>query len=119
VRFHHVQLAIPPGAEEQARGFYAGVLGMEEIAKPAELAKRGGCWFRGGELEIHLGVEEPFAPARKAHPGIIVNDLVELQGRLEAAGYDATEDSLLPGFRRIYTSDPFDNRLEFLQPLTP
>jgi catechol 2,3-dioxygenase-like lactoylglutathione lyase family enzyme len=117
VRVHHVQLAMPPGGEDRARGFYMGVLGMEEIAKPPQLAKRGGCWFRGGDLEIHLGVEEPFSPARKAHPGIAVDDLAELQGRLEAAGYDATADALLPGFKRIYTSDPFGNRIELLEPL--
>jgi catechol 2,3-dioxygenase-like lactoylglutathione lyase family enzyme len=119
VRFHHVQLTMPRGSEDEARGFYAGVLGLKEIAKPAELAKRGGCWFRGGDLEIHLGVEEPFVPARNAHPGIAVDDLGELQGRLEAAGHDATADSLLPGFRRIYTSDPFGNRIELLESLDP
>ena len=115
VRLHHVQLAIPTGGEEQARAFYAGVLGMSEIDKPIELAKRGGCWFRSGELELHLGVEEPFSPARKAHPGIEVDDLEALRARLEGAGNDATPDDLLPGFRRIYTSDPFGNRLEFLE----
>ncbi len=116
MRFHHVQLAMPGGGEDQARAFYAGVLGLEEVAKPPELLSRGGCWFRGGGVELHLGVEEPFAPARKAHPAIAVDELDELQGRLEAAGHDATPDSLLPGFRRIYTSDPFGNRIELLQP---
>lgn len=106
---------MPPGREDDARRFYAGVLGLEELPKPAELAARGGCWFSHGDLEIHIGVEEPFAPARKAHPGIAVEDLSELQSRLEAAGFDATPDSKLPGFRRIYTSDPFGNRIEFLE----
>ena len=106
---------MPADGEDRARAFYAGVLGLEEIEKPAELAKRGGCWFRRGELEIHLGIEEPFTPARKAHPGIAVEDLNELQGRLKAEGYEATPDALLPGFRRIYTSDPFGNRIELLE----
>ena len=92
------------------------MLGLEEIDKPSELAKRGGCWFRSGELEIHLGIEEPFTPARKAHPGIEVEDLEAMQARLATAGADATLDELLPGFRRIYTSDPFGNRLELLEP---
>ncbi len=117
MRIHHVQLAIPPGGEDRARDFYAGVLGLREIEKPAELAKRGGCWFRRGDLEIHLGIEDPFLPAQKAHPGIVVADLGELQRRLQQAGYTATGDSLLPGFSRIYTSDPFGNRIELLEAL--
>ena len=106
---------MPRGREDDARAFYAGVLGLDEIAKPPDLAARGGCWFRRGELEIHLGVEEPFTPARKAHLGIAVEDLNELYRRLDAEGYDATPDALLPGFRRIYTSDPFGNRIELLE----
>lgn len=80
---HHVQLAIPRGAEETCRAFWTGVLGMTELAEPPVLAARGGCWFRGGGLEIHLGVEVPFAPATKAHPGIRVRDLRALADRLE------------------------------------
>ena len=114
---HHVQLAMPRGAEEEARGFFVGVLGMTEIAKPPVLAARGGAWFRAGGLELHLGVEAEFAPARKAHPGILVNDLDGLVARLAAAGQDAVWDSDFPGFRRIYAHDPFGNRLEFLQPV--
>jgi catechol 2,3-dioxygenase-like lactoylglutathione lyase family enzyme len=114
---HHVQLAIPEGGEPEARAFFGDVLGIEEIAKPPALAARGGCWFASGGLELHLGVEEPFQPARKAHPGILVGDLDDIVARLGAAGYDATPDDLFPGFRRIYSTDPFGNRLEFLQPL--
>jgi catechol 2,3-dioxygenase-like lactoylglutathione lyase family enzyme len=106
---------MPRGREGDARAFYAGVLGLTEIDKPAELAERGGCWFRRGEVEIHLGVEEEFAPARKAHPGILTEDLDELRARLEEAGHDAEPDTLLPGFRRIYTRDPFGNRVELLE----
>ena len=113
---HHVQLAVPRGAEQQCRDFWAGVLGMLEVAKPAVLAARGGCWFRGGQLEVHLGVEEPFAPARKAHPGLLVGGLRDLAARLEAAGHAVTWDDEFPGHDRIYSADPFGNRLEFLQP---
>lgn len=115
---HHVQLAIPAGGEDAARNFYTGVLGIPEVAKPAALAARGGCWFRIGTLEIHLGVEEPFRPAAKAHPGIRVGKLDELAGRLEAVGHSVRWDGHFPGHRRFYTDDPFGNRLEFLQAQT-
>lgn len=114
---HHVQLAMPPGAEAEARTFFGDVLGMTEIAKPPVLAARGGAWFRAGGVELHLGVEEEFQPARKAHPGIQVTDLDELVGRLGAAGQPVQWDADFPGFRRIYAHDPFGNRLEFLQPV--
>jgi catechol 2,3-dioxygenase-like lactoylglutathione lyase family enzyme len=113
---HHVQLAIPEGGEDRARGFYGDVLGLEEIPKPPALAARGGAWFRGGGLEIHLGVEKPFTPAKKAHPGILTHDLEGLRARLVDAGIDVRPDALLPGFRRFYVDDCFGNRLEFLQP---
>jgi catechol 2,3-dioxygenase-like lactoylglutathione lyase family enzyme len=113
---HHAQLAMPPGEEEAARAFFVGVLGMAEIEKPPVLAARGGAWFRAGGLELHLGVEDGFQPARKAHPGILVSDLDGVVGRLRAAGQDVTWDGDFPGFRRVYAHDPFGNRLEFLQP---
>ena len=113
---HHVQLAIPVHGEDRARGFYGEVLGLEEVPKPPALAARGGVWFRGGELEVHLGVEEPFVPAKKAHPGILADDLEALQARLVGAGLEVRPDELLPGFRRFYLDDCFGNRLEFLQP---
>jgi catechol 2,3-dioxygenase-like lactoylglutathione lyase family enzyme len=113
---HHVQLAIPPGGEDRCRGFWAAVLGMRELEKPPVLAARGGCWFRGGALEVHLGVEEPFQPARKAHPGLLVDGLPALAARLEEAGYEVTWDDDFPGHRRFYSADPFGNRLEFLEP---
>lgn len=116
---HHVQLAIPKGGEPDARAFFSDALGMDEVTKPPALAARGGCWFASGGLELHLGVEDPFHPARKAHPGILVDDLDDIVARLDAAGYDATPDDLFPGFRRVYSTDPFGNRLEFLQPLEP
>ncbi|HEV7193779.1 MAG TPA: VOC family protein [Jatrophihabitantaceae bacterium] len=116
-RLHHTQLAMPAGEEDAARDFFVGVLGMAEIQKPPDLAARGGAWFRSGEVELHLGVEAQFSPARKAHPGIVVSDLDDVAHRLSAAGQDATWDELFPGFRRIYAHDPFGNRLEFLEPI--
>jgi ADP-ribose pyrophosphatase YjhB (NUDIX family)/catechol 2,3-dioxygenase-like lactoylglutathione lyase family enzyme len=112
---HHVQLAIPAGGEDACRAFWGGVLGMTELAKPAALAARGGCWFRGGDLEVHLGVEAAFVPARKAHPGLLVSGLTEIATRLEAAGFPVTWDDDFPGHDRFYAADPFGNRLEFLQ----
>ncbi|MEU6156432.1 adenosylcobinamide amidohydrolase [Actinosynnema sp. NPDC047251] len=113
---HHVQLAIPPGGEEPARAFYVGVLGMTEVPKPPVLAARGGVWVRADRLEIHLGVEDDFRPARKAHPGIAVADLDGLAARVAAAGVDVRWDGDFPGYRRCYVSDSFGNRLEFLSP---
>jgi catechol 2,3-dioxygenase-like lactoylglutathione lyase family enzyme len=114
-RLHHMQLAMPRGDEQAARDFYVGVLGMTEIDKPPVLAARGGAWFRGGSVELHLGVEDDFRPARKAHPGIVVTDLDELVRQLVKAGQDVRWDTDFPGFRRVYAHDPFGNRLEFLQ----
>ena len=124
---HHVQLACPPGSEEASRAFYAGVLGLAEIAKPPALAARGGCWFRGsllrdtlsrdGGIELRLGVEEDFRPARKAHPGLLVDDLDTWAQRLAAAGYPVDRDDAFPGMLRFYTRDCHGNRLELLQPV--
>jgi catechol 2,3-dioxygenase-like lactoylglutathione lyase family enzyme len=116
VRLHHVQLAIPPGGEDAARAFYGGVLAMTELAKPAVLAARGGCWFRGGGWEIHLGVESNFVPARKAHPGVLVDDLDALAAHIESSGRTVEWDPHFPGHRRLYAADDHGNRLEFLQP---
>lgn len=113
---HHVQIAIAPGSEDECRRFYVDVLGMLEIKKPPELAARGGLWVRADTLEIHLGVEQDFRPARKAHPGIRVADLDALAERLTAKGTEVTWDDAFPGHRRFYASDPLGNRLEFLQP---
>jgi len=109
----HVQIAGPPGCEDAARAFYGGLLGLAELPKPAPLAARGGCWFRAGSVELHIGVEEPFAPARKAHPGFVVDGLERLRGRLDEAGVPVRDDESLPGVRRFYAEDPFGNRLEF------
>jgi catechol 2,3-dioxygenase-like lactoylglutathione lyase family enzyme len=114
-RLHHMQLAMPRGQEEIARQFYAGVLGMTEVDKPPALATRGGAWFRAGGVELHLGVEDGFRPARKGHPGILVSDLDGIVRRLAANGQPAEWDADFPGFCRVYGHDPFGNRLEFLQ----
>ncbi|MYW06572.1 VOC family protein [Streptomyces sp. SID3343] len=114
---HHVQLAIPPGAEDACRAFYVGVLGMTEVPKPPVLAARGGLWLRADTLEIHLGVEAEFRPARKAHPGILVDDLDTLATALARHGANVVPDDEMPGFRRFFTEDAVGNRLEFLQPV--
>jgi catechol 2,3-dioxygenase-like lactoylglutathione lyase family enzyme len=108
----HVQVAIPTGSEEVARGFYRDLLGLVEVAKPEPIRARGGLWFRAGEQELHLGVEEPFAPARKAHPGLVVDDFEELRARLASAGHEPALDDAIPGVRRLFVHDPFGNRLE-------
>lgn len=112
----HVQVAIPRGREQPAREFYSHLLGMTEIPKPAALRQRGGCWFQSGSAVLHLGVEEPFVPARKAHPAFLVGDLDGLQRRLTAAGYDCVRsDGEIAGVRRFHTHDAFGNRIEFQQ----
>jgi catechol 2,3-dioxygenase-like lactoylglutathione lyase family enzyme len=113
---HHVQLAMPAGGEGQARAFYGGVLGLAEIPKPEPLAGRGGCWFRSEDgVELHLGVEREFRPARKAHPALLVEGLDALEELLLEAGLEAARDTELEGHRRFYTLDPFGNRLELIE----
>jgi catechol 2,3-dioxygenase-like lactoylglutathione lyase family enzyme len=108
----HVQVAAPAGCEPAARDFYGGLLGMREIPKPAALQAGGGVWFACGGDEIHVGVEDPFAPARKAHPGLLADDADALAERLAAAGCEVAWDERIAGVRRFYTADPFGNRLE-------
>lgn len=113
----HVQVAMPAGEEAAARAFYGELLGLREIPKPDHLAKRGGCWFKGPQLELHLGVESDFRPARKAHPAFGVPGLRELRERLERAGVEIVEDTQLEDHDRFYAFDPFGNRLEFIERL--
>lgn len=115
IRLHHVQLAIPAGVEDACRAFWGETLGMIELEKPPMLAVRGGCWFRAGDLEIHLGVVPDFRPARKAHPGILVKDVSALAVRLEAHGIAVEWDESIPDVSRFHTADPFGNRLEFME----
>jgi catechol 2,3-dioxygenase-like lactoylglutathione lyase family enzyme len=112
----HVQLAMPRGAEDAARTFYVGLLGLSELPKPPALARRGGCWFTSGPAVLHLGVEDPFHPARKAHPGLLVDDLEALRTQLTSAGHECVRaDGEIPGVHRFHTYDCFGNRLEFQQ----
>ena len=116
---HHVQVAAPPGCEEAARLFYGGLLGLSEIDKPPLLAIRGGCWFRSGAGELHIGVEDPFLPAAKAHPAFVVDSaaaLDELASSLVEAGVEVrwADDAEIPALRRFHVNDPWGNRIELL-----
>ncbi len=111
----HIQLAMPEGGENDARAFYHGVLGLSEVPKPAELAKRGGCWFVGGSAHIHLGVEAGFTPARKAHPALLVDDLADMAARLVEAKVTFAPGKPLEGYKRGDIADPFGNRIELMQ----
>jgi len=115
----HVQVAAPPGCEAAARSFYGDLLGLSELPKPPALAARGGVWFALGAQAIHVGVEEEFAPARKAHPALSCTDLDALAACLEAAGAPVRWDSDIPAVRRFYTADPFGNRLEIVEAWGP
>jgi catechol 2,3-dioxygenase-like lactoylglutathione lyase family enzyme len=115
----HVQLSMPAGGEASARRFYGEILGLAEIAKPAELAARGGAWFRCGALQLHLGVEADFRPAKRAHPALLVTDLARTLAALTAEGCEVKYDPVaIEGFDRAFTADPFGNRIELLQPST-
>lgn len=117
MRLHHVQVSCPAGGEDAARAFYAGALGLTEVAKPPVLAARGGVWFRQQGVELHVGVDREFTPARKAHPAFEVADVQAVAREVEAAGFPVTWDDELPGFRRFYTADGAGNRVELLQSL--
>ena len=115
----HVQLAAPRGCEEQARRFFGELLGLIELEKPSSLRARGGVWFQAGSQQLHIGVEDPFAPARKAHPAFRVRPdaLDSLAARLQEAGASVQWDEELQGLRRFYTEDPWGNRIELLAPV--
>ena len=128
MRLHHVQVSCPKGGEDEARRFYADAIGLTEVAKPSALAGRGGCWFRAyddrGEVtaEVHVGVEEPFAPARRAHPALVLDDaaaLDRLAARLRASDnlVDEAERETFAGYLRFHTFDPHGNRVEVLAPV--
>jgi catechol 2,3-dioxygenase-like lactoylglutathione lyase family enzyme len=110
----HVEIAIPRGEEALARLFYGGVLGLQEVRKPRELARRGGIWLLGPGVAVHLGVEEPFRPARKAHPAFVVADLAHARACLAAHGLPTDEDASGLPIQRCYLSDPFGNRIELV-----
>lgn len=111
----HVQLAAPKESEADARSFFGGLLGLEEIEKPEPLRNRGGCWFQTGSTQLHIGIEEPFRPARKAHPAFAVRDLEALFDTLNQAGVRCVWDDNVAGTRRFFADDPWANRLEFVE----
>ena len=111
----HVQLAMPAGREQEARAFYGRLLGLLELTKPPQLAGRGGAWFQCGELQLHLGVEKQFLPAKKAHPALRVTELGALSAALVMAGCQVTQDSSVPSIHRVFTEDPFGNRIELVE----
>ena len=124
ISLHHVQVAMPVGGEDEARHFYADGLGLTEVEKPADLRARGGAWFRAYDdrgattAEIHVGVEDPFAPARKAHPALVVDHLDAVADRLASFGFevDRSQEHTFEGYRRIHTFDAHGNRVEVLEP---
>lgn len=132
MRLHHVQVACPRGGEDGARRFYGEGLGLTEVPKPEQLAGRGGCWFRALDAtgavtaELHVGVEDPFAPARKAHPALLLEPgpdgaaaptIDELAARLEGLGFevDLAERATFPGYERMHAFDAAGNRVEVLR----
>src|SRR5689334_11021498 len=115
IGIHHVQLAMPAGSEDLARRFYAGLLEISEVQKPADLAKRGGAWFETAAVRVHLGVEGDFRPAKKAHPGLLVENLELLIARLRDAGFEVHNGEPLAGYDHVYVDDPFGNRVELLE----
>jgi catechol 2,3-dioxygenase-like lactoylglutathione lyase family enzyme len=115
VGLDHVQLAMPRGREDEAEAFYSGVLGLPRVAKPELLAGRGGCWFERAGLRVHLGVEDDFRPARKAHPALAVRDLAAVVAHLRAAGVEVRPGDGVPGMEQAYVDDPFGNRIELVQ----
>lgn len=116
LRVDHVQLAMPAGREREAIDFYEGLLGIPNVPKPPHLAVRGGCWFEDGDLKVHLGVEQDFRPATKAHPAFVVDDVRGLAACIAAAGHAVNDDEPLDGYDRVYVTDPFGNRIELMQP---
>jgi catechol 2,3-dioxygenase-like lactoylglutathione lyase family enzyme len=114
VDFDHIQLAMPAGEEETGRRFFADLLGMTEIAKPPELATRGGCWFASGRVQIHLGVEHDFRAAKKAHPALRCRNYAGLLARLRDQGVEMVEAEDIPGVQRCHIIDPFGNRIELV-----
>lgn len=116
VRLDHVQLAMPPGREVDAVAFYEGMLGIPQVPKPPHLAVRGGCWFERGDLKVHVGVEQDFRPATKAHPAFVVDALDDLVAAVRSAGLRVVDDEPLEGCTRVYVDDPFGNRIELMEP---
>lgn len=114
-KIDHVQVAAPAGSEAEAIAFYSGLLGMQQIEKPEPLQARGGVWFGFGSFQLHVGIDDPFVPAKKAHPAFKVSGYEEMQKHLKEKGAEFKVDDSLPGVDRFFVFDPFGNRLEFLK----
>ena len=110
----HIQIAIPHGGEDRARGFYGDLLGMHEVPKPDNLSPTG-CWFERGGVSLHIGVDPDFVPARKAHPALLVDNLARLRERLEREGHPTYDEKPVAGYIRFFAFDPFGNRVELMQ----
>ena len=115
LNFDHVQLAMPVRQEDYAVAFYEGILGLKRVKKPAHLEKRGGCWFENDNIKLHLGTQIDFKPSKKAHVALLTDNLQELTQILLDSGYPVIDDEPLEGYLRIYTKDPFDNRIELME----
>jgi catechol 2,3-dioxygenase-like lactoylglutathione lyase family enzyme len=115
----HVQIAIPVGGEERAREFYAGILKFSEVEKPAAMAGRKSIWFVAGPVNLHLGIEAEFHPAKRAHPALVVDNLDEIVAACQGAGFETKPDAGFGDFRRMHVFDPFGNRIELMESTTP
>lgn len=112
----HVQISAPPGSESSARDFFGRLLRLQEVEKPEALRARGGCWFQVGSRQLHVGIDDNFRPATKAHPAFAVTDLEALCKHLEGAGITCVWDHSIEGVRRFFAQDPWGNRVEFTEP---
>ncbi|KAF0110268.1 MAG: hypothetical protein FD163_1017 [Hyphomonadaceae bacterium] len=119
IALDHMQMAMPIGEENRARQFYCGILGMIEVPKPAPMAARGGVWFRAGSVNLHMGVQLDFIPAKKAHPAFIVNNFAALIASLTSANYPVKQDFELEKVNRLFTQDCFGNRIEIIEGNSP
>jgi catechol 2,3-dioxygenase-like lactoylglutathione lyase family enzyme len=115
----HVQIAIPIASEDRARAFYSGILGFTEIEKPPQMAERKSIWFVAGAVNLHLGIEPDFTPAKRAHPAFVVEGLDKILAACDRAGISSKPDTSFNGFRRVHVVDPFGNRLELRERVSP
>jgi catechol 2,3-dioxygenase-like lactoylglutathione lyase family enzyme len=115
----HVQIAIPIASEDRARAFYSGILGFTEVAKPPQMSERKSIWLVAGAVNLHLGIELDFTPAKRAHPAFVVEGLDKILAACDRAGISTKPDTSCNGFRRVHVFDPFGNRLELMERAKP